>query len=272
MEWTNQELDELATFFAKRMTVDLEPLDPADPPPPGDPAARWRKRLRVTHERGHLPGLARRIAAVDPDDANLQQACDLLGRNDGRNVVQILGAALSVGVLLGVVGAGAGVMGVAAVVGAFQVVELTPMEPIALLQPQARAPSVTPDPYAHMSPSEIDKLEPVEFEVPDEPASVATAGEMRPNARCAGNSGDLVGYWYAGTKKPGKHGQRIVLDRTVNVRVDYPDVHNGFEKRSQVRCVLVEGDVVKLAKAPVRVPGDAYWVPLVAGSVKPGRS
>lgn len=289
MEWTDSELDELATFFAKRLTVDLEPLDPTDPPPPGDPSGLWRDRLRTARDRGSLGRLANRIAAACPDDANLQQACELLNRDGsgGRNAMQVLGAALSVGAAVGFVGAG---LGVATLYGLWSMNGPQPIEPAADLQPQARVvaePTAIPDPYENLpDPQEQARVEDGtedEVEVADEAVEVAQVEpaqapvvptvwrEQNPQARCEGREGELVGYWYAGEKRPGRAGQRVVLDKTVNVRADYPARHNDFDKRSTVRCVLVEGDVVKLARSPIEVPGEAYWVPLVAGTVKPGK-
>ena len=87
--------------------------------------------------------------------------------------------------------------------------------------------------------------------------------------RCMASEGEgeLVGYWYAGEEPPGTQGCTVTLGHAVNVRVDYPDVHNRFDARSTVTCVLQEGDVVRLTAAAVKVPGNAYWIPLISGDL-----
>ena len=51
------------------------------------------------------------------------------------------------------------------------------------------------------------------------------------------------------------------MELGVNVRQDYPGLHNDFDKRSKVRCILKRGDKVKLTAAPILVPGDRFWSP-----------
>jgi hypothetical protein len=83
------------------------------------------------------------------------------------------------------------------------------------------------------------------------------------HGRCTlAESGALVGYWYAGADAPGGQGQTITMDHMVNVREDYPDHRNGFDKRATIRCVLQPGDVIKLSNNGVLVPGDRYWMPI----------
>ena len=53
----------------------------------------------------------------------------------------------------------------------------------------------------------------------------------------------------------------------VNVRIDYPGLHNDFDKRAKVRCILKRGDKVKLTQAAILVPPDKYWVPLYHGDL-----
>ncbi|RME23990.1 MAG: hypothetical protein D6798_12320, partial [Deltaproteobacteria bacterium] len=81
---------------------------------------------------------------------------------------------------------------------------------------------------------------------------------------CQGEAGEIVGYWYAGATAPGAAGDTITVPRDVNVRADYPDRHNGYDARAPVRCTLAKGDRITLAADPILVPGDRYWVPLVA--------
>ena len=104
MEWTDQELRELASFLARRMTVDLTLLDPTDLPPPGDPVQQWQDALSTARDRGGLPALSRQVAAAAPTDENLQQACELMAQSGGRNTLQLMGAAISVGIFAIVAG------------------------------------------------------------------------------------------------------------------------------------------------------------------------
>ena len=95
----------------------------------------------------------------------------------------------------------------------------------------------------------------------------STVQPANKNGRCTAEPGEVVGYWYAGRNAPGSAGQTITMDRSVNVRADYPDAHNGYDARSPVRCVLKAGDQLVLTQAPISVPGGAYWVPLVTGDL-----
>ncbi len=78
-------------------------------------------------------------------------------------------------------------------------------------------------------------------------------------------AGEVVGYWYAGEKKPGEQGETITLDRDARVRVDYPrrENHNNFQ--TQERCVLPRGTRVKLELAPIDASKGRWWVPVVGG-------
>lgn len=285
MEWTDQELDELAAFFAKRLTTSLSPLDPTDPPPPGNPATPWRTKLGQARDRGRLPSLAREIAAAMPDDANLQQACSLLQGPGGRNSGQLAGWAMALSAVLVL----SGITGAAGLVWLSQGAPVAPLEassaavavrveaePTPIPDPdQGRIGSdEAPEPAVQVEVLSARAVEPEgEDAAPEPPAqaprAVGSSGQ-RPTERCAGEDGQVVGYWYAGSKKPGRTGSRITLDKTVNVRADYPDVHNNFEKKAAVQCVLMAGDKVKLRQSAIEVPGNAWWVPLVAGSVEAG--
>lgn len=87
------------------------------------------------------------------------------------------------------------------------------------------------------------------------------------SGRCSTPDGGLVGYWYAGEASPGHAGQTIEMSRSVYVRADYPDTHNGYAHDAAVRCSLVEGDTVRLSADPILVPGDRYWVPIHSGDL-----
>jgi hypothetical protein len=85
--------------------------------------------------------------------------------------------------------------------------------------------------------------------------------------RCAAQPGEIIGYWHAGETSPGAAGDLLEMPHARNVRADYPDVHNRFNARAEVQCQLSLGDRVRLSRAPIRVPGDHYWVPLVHGDL-----
>jgi tetratricopeptide (TPR) repeat protein len=88
------------------------------------------------------------------------------------------------------------------------------------------------------------------------------------NGRCTyEKDGDFIGYWYAGAEMPGRQGETIQVKMGVNVRKDYPGLHNDFDKRAKVRCIVKRGDSIKLAAAPILVPPDKYWVPLYHGDI-----
>ncbi|HCH63793.1 MAG: hypothetical protein CL927_03395 [Deltaproteobacteria bacterium] len=92
----------------------------------------------------------------------------------------------------------------------------------------------------------------------------ATAPEEQVFIGCSGEPGELVGYWYAGRESPGSKGDLIKVPRDLNVRADYPDRHNNYDRRAKINCTLGVGQNLVLTADPIRVPGDAYWVPLHA--------
>ena len=94
--------------------------------------------------------------------------------------------------------------------------------------------------------------------------AAATATDADWVGNCRGQEGELVGYWYAGSASPGKKGDIITIPRDLNVRADYPDSHNNYDRRTPIRCTLGVGKKLELTADPIAVPGDAYWVPLHA--------
>lgn len=289
MDWTDPELDELAVFLAKRMRPDLTLLCADDAPEAGDPVQAWRAALRDARDRGAIGGLMARAAAAAPHDVNLQQACGILRDPAPPRPLRVVLAAALVGFVV-VLGGGGAVAG-AAVLGSGRVDEAAPAAPVAAAPAQVAAPQVAvdgasevadPSPTAATPADDVvvaaaDGVDaevelaaaPVAVEAPAAPPTVAPVAPVAPtrvaDARCGGRPGEVVGYWYAGERSPGKVGQQLTLDQSVNVRATYPDEQNRFDKRSEVRCVLSEGDQVLLAQAPIRVPGGHWWVPLVVG-------
>ena len=273
MEWTEQELRELATFLARRMTTRLELIDPADPPAAGDPIGLWCEELKAAHESGRLAHLSRKISRIDPDDENLQKACDLLAESGGRNALQVMGAALSVGVFALVAG-GAWMMAIPSA---------TPLQPQSVTMARA---DITPDPIRAVETSTIARtalstpvLELVaaavesahathepDVQVTHAPPALTQPVPVAPG--CVTDAGEVVGYWYAGETPPGTEGELVTMPHAVNVRATFPHDSNGYDASGTVTCVLEEGDRVRLSKAPVRVAGGAWWVPLVTGDLE----
>jgi hypothetical protein len=75
-------------------------------------------------------------------------------------------------------------------------------------------------------------------------------------------NGELIGYWYAGATPPEVDDGWISLDNGRNVRLDYPDVHNGYNARATITCILYKNTKIPLDKPAIHVPGNKYWVPL----------
>ncbi len=82
-------------------------------------------------------------------------------------------------------------------------------------------------------------------------------------SRCSiEGSGERIGYWYAGAEPPEVDNGWTVIPRGTNVRVDYPEKHNGYNAKSPVSCVLFANMRVPVKEDPILVAGDKYWVPL----------
>lgn len=269
MDLSASELRELATFFAKRLTPELEPLDPTRPPRPGDPDAAWLRKLEEAQARGELPELARRIGRASRGDETLEEACRLLAQDRGLGVESLtLGAVIAGGAAVAWVAITvAGLfLGAAGMAGA----DLS-ADPAVALQPQ----SVDRETVA-LQPQSVDQeavaLQPQSAPAADEEEPVrlaeAQVGEAQveepvapttPQVRVADG---CSGYWYAGGERPGQAGEEVVLSHAVNVRADYPDRHNAYDARAPVRCVLQQGERVRLTRDPILVPGGKWWVPL----------
>ena len=260
MKWSDNELEELAGFFAKRMTPGLEPLDPTDPPPPASAQPEWLSALKTARDGGMLPTLARQIGQVHPDDENLQHACALLTENKGASPAALMGAALSVGILLAIVGGGIYTQSQTAV----ESPTLQPQSVVASADLQVSATQVVEAAVVVEDPVVEEEVVLVEKVLVVAEAPTKSVSTFK---RCTAEEGEVVGYWYAGEQLPGTQGSTVTLTHAVNVRADYPDVHNRFDARSTVTCVLQEGDVVRLSSAAVKVPGNAYWIPLISGDL-----
>ena len=121
-----------------------------------------------------------------------------------------------------------------------------------------------PEPVPPAEPVLVASLEPAHAHG----AGATTGDRIQPQGRCR-SADRIVGYWYSGRSAPGASGDVITMDHSVRVRVDYPDTHNQFNSRAPVACHLAPGDRVRLSEAPIHVPGDAYWTPLLDGDLLP---
>ncbi len=273
MDLTDREIRELALFFAKRMDTSLNLLDPTDPPPRGDPRQAWVEKLTEARDTGYLERLTKRVARVDPDDENLQSACEILVTPGARLESFAIGAAFvgGTGILLVSIAAAAGILAAAAMLDTTErIVEISPApgeEVFAMADDESVEPEIE---ESYEEP--IITVEPEVAAVQATPTKKRAAKRAAKRAkkrfeRCAAKGGEIVGYWYAGESTPGDLGQYVTVSHATNVRADYPDVHNNFDARTNINCVLQEGDVVRLSRKPILVPADRYWIPLLSGDL-----
>ena len=273
MLFSENECRELAAFFAKRFSEPSvrtmlarqagikEDLD-------GDqPALAWERLITTAQNRRKLPKLAIVAAKTDTTDQNLQAVCNLLGARSRivRNRSIAAAAAACLAVSFGYAGFTIG----------------TDDDPTPVAESSA---SAVEDPIIDAPVDAVVEAAPEPpmeelIEVPPEPAGPAyvtahTPPKDRPNGpawrdgRCTyDNPGDFIGYWYAGADLPGRKGEVAEVKLGVNVRMDYPGLHNDFNTRAKVRCILKRGDKVKLSDAAIFVPPDKYWVPLYHGDL-----
>ena len=268
MLFSEGERRELAEFFAKRFSDDsvrsllarqagIEAGEAT-----ADPTDAWADLITTAQNRRRLPNLAIVASKTDQTDQNLQAVCNLLGARARivRNRVVTGLAAASIALGFGIAGWSMGPQGEPAVIA-----EAPTPEPAV----EVVAVADTPEPEA------VAEVVP-EPTIPEGPAYTRThtPPEERPtgpawrNGRCTyDKDSDFIGYWYAGEDSPGLKGEVVTVELGVNVRQDYPGLHNDFDKRTKVRCILKRGDKVKLTAAPILVPGDRFWVPLFHGDL-----
>ncbi len=140
--------------------------------------------------------------------------------------------------------------------------------PVASPEPVAAVAAPSPEaPPAQPSPALPSPVEPAPVTPTEAPVSTAPSPEAAVSSGpCPGTTGEILGYFYAGSAAPGRLGETITLSQGARVRADYPGVHNRHDASAPVRCVLPPGSRVRLDAEPLRVPGEAFWVPLVGGS------
>lgn len=265
----------------------------------GSPRAVWGGLVDEAVSTGSLPALlaaAARAGSGDPDLAALslqaeEGVLDVPEVADPTGWVRGAAVALVVVLLLGVLALALDWMWVRSSIEpvaappttSADVAPATP-EPAAA-PPTAAPPLAIPEPVAVVPPSNVDEAatptaatppstaaDPVPADAAPVPADAATAPGMAPapaqGAPCATPAGQIVGYAYVGKTSPGAAGSTWTVPRGLNVRADYPRRDNNWNARTTVRCVLPRGASVRLDDAPVAVDGDAFWVPIVGGSVR----
>lgn len=272
MLFSEVERRELAEFFAKRFSDDsvrsllarqagIDAGDAQD-----DATDAWADLITTAQNRRRLPNLAIVASRTDLADQNLQAVCNLLGARARivRNRVVTGLAAASIALGFGVAGWSAGSQSETPAVAVAEVAVEAPASEV-LAAAELSEPALADVPEVEVAPIE-----------PEGPAYTRThtPPEERPsgpawrNGRCTyDKESDFIGYWYAGEESPGRQGEVVTVELGVNVRQDYPGLHNEFDKRTKVRCILKRGDKVKLTAAPVLVPGDRFWVPLYHGDL-----
>ncbi len=238
----------------------------------GDVEADWAFILTHADQHGSLGRLAAALAVAAPRDETLQAVARTLGALTAPPAPRIPAPLLAVG--------GAGILLVAGM--AWMMVgrgggEAPPVaKPAALAEAPveaAPAPIEAAPAAVEAAPAPVEaapvEAAPVEA-APVAPAPVAAVPPAAPAAPaklgpgCAGASGSVVGYWYAGRDKPGEQGATITLDRDARVRADFPRQENHHNATAPERCVLSRGARVVLTQAPIEASKGYWWVPLVA--------
>ena len=273
MLFSENECRELAAFFAKRFsdpsvrTMLARQAGIKEDPDNDQPDRAWERLITTAQNRRKLPKLAIVAAKTDTTDQNLQAVCNLLGARSRtiRNRSIAAAAAALLAVSFGYAGF---TIGTDDAPQSLAESSATTTEPTAEDTGTGAVVETVPEPIVEEA-----------IEVPPEPVGPAyvtahTPPEERPrgpawrDGRCTyDNPGDFIGYWYAGADLPGRKGEIAEVKLGVNVRMDYPGLHNDFNTRAKVRCILKRGDKVKLSDAAIRVPPDKYWVPLYHGDL-----
>lgn len=291
MDLTPRDATDLARFMARRFPERAQVDQLArkagvelDDTLAGDLVAVWSTVVVEARIQGRLRPLARTLARSHRDDERLQEVCALLlALEDPQPLPRaawIGGGLLAVALLAAGVGWALGGRG-----GAGAGVDL-PAAELPAAAPAAAVAAAPPAAVEVAPPAAVEAAPPAAVEEASAPAASppgAAATEQPPVAAaapalaavvpvaassgCAAAPGELVGYWYAGPAAPGAQGQTITLPQAVNVRADYPDVHNGYDARTTVRCTLRRGDRQRLSRAPIAVPGGAWWVPVTGGDL-----
>lgn len=268
MLFSENERRELAAFFAKRFsepsvrTMLARQAGIKEDAETAAPDIAWERLITTAQNRRKLPKLAIVASKTDTTDQNLQAVCNLLGARARivRNRVIGVAAAASLALSFGIAGFSLGTDDSNATLAAIETVPEAP----------AVAEVIAPEVVEAIPAIEVVEPEPVgpAYVTAHTPPTERESGPAWRNGRCTyEKDGDFIGYWYAGGDLPGAQGETVEVTMGVNVRMDYPGLHNDFDKRAKVRCILKRGDKVKLTQAAILVPPDKYWVPLYHGDL-----
>jgi hypothetical protein len=296
VELSDHEFSEIASFFAKRF-----PPPNVDDVPGESLEADWKNALLDAAAKKQLYEMVAEYSARCPEDENLQALCSLLpGESRGSKALKYTlaaGVAASLAVVsttgLAAIALGMWSQGTWSstslahnsppssiphvVVATAEVRDNEPTEPakahtttaLEIETESTEAPlglPTTPTPATNIPQAQVPPT-PTTFASAAPAAAPPIKRRSYSADRCRRGEGEIVGYWYAGKTAPGMEGETIAIERDLNVRVDFPDRHNNYNFKTDVRCVLRKGDLVHLSKEPMLVPGDYYWVPLVTGDL-----
>jgi len=275
MLFSESERRELAAFFAKRFSdptvraMLAKRAGVREGTPDADPGEAWDSLIILAQRRRKLDKLAQVAAKTDQTDQNLQAVCNLLGARARTTRNRAMSGGLAAAIALGF-GLGGWMLGsedgdIATSTTATETELMIASVPSkTALAPEEPPTTVVEEPIkTELSPREQRK------------AARALAKANRPptgpawrNGRCTYDKpGQFIGYWYAGDSYPGAAGSLVDIGLSVNVRKDYPQGKNGFNKRAPVRCILRRGDKVRLTAAPMEVGSGHYWAPLYHGDL-----
>lgn len=274
MLFSESERRELAAFFAKRfsdptvraMLANRAGVRTQDED--GAAGEAWDALILQAQRRRKLGKLALVASKMDQSDQNLQAVCNLLGARARvmRNRAVAGGMAAAVALSFGIGGWMIGTTEEAPEVATMTPVVETAFAEVAPTPSPTPEPVVavaTPEPEPELTPREKRRLARAEARKNRPPTGPAWR-----NGRCTYDKpGQFIGYWYAGKEIPGAQGDLIDVPISVNVRKDYPNGKNGFNKTAPVRCILRRGDKVKLTAAAIEVGRSHYWVPLYHGDL-----
>ncbi len=98
--------------------------------------------------------------------------------------------------------------------------------------------------------------------------SMGSAAEpVLTEGNCPGVAGEVVGYaWGGNSFRPEPDGTWVPRQAT-NVRREYPNEANNWDRKSEVVCQVNKGQRVRLDAEPVDARG-SMWVPIVAGALE----
>lgn len=272
MLFSETERRELAAFFAKRFsdpTVRVMLAKRAGVKAEADES--WNALIEHAQRRRKLDKLALVASKMDQSDDNLQAVCNLLGARARATRTRAMAVCTAAAVALGF-GLGGWMLGSEEAPVTASVLTEAPALALA-----ATAPVPEPEPTPLVAPQPEPEAAPVKKLTAWEARKLARAearknrpptGPAWRNGRCTYDKpGQFIGYWYGGKDFTAGPGHQVNVEIAVNVRKDYPNGTNGFNKQAPVRCILRRGDTVKLTGEAIPVGNGHYWVPLYHGDL-----